>query len=209
MLAVVALLAAGIGIGARLTHVSRALDPSIFRGKIVFVGATAPSLQDIHATPTSSVMSSPELQANATATALEGVHLTPAGSTLDTLMIVLLGVTVPLAAMRFTRLRSLLATLAIEVLYVAAVQLAFDHGLVLDLVDPLLALLVATLGSLAVLYLAATVERERTRALFARFVPGAVVDQVMARADENLRLGAVDLRVPLGRPTKWATGRAA
>src|SRR5690242_9716807 len=40
---------------------------SRFRGKIVVVGAAAPSLQDVHATPSSGddVMSGPEIQANA------------------------------------------------------------------------------------------------------------------------------------------------
>ena len=65
-------------------------------------------------------------------------------------------------------------------------------GRILDLVDPLIALAVATMGSLAVLYLAETIERERVRGLFARFVPVSVVEQVLARTDENLRLGAVE-----------------
>ena len=80
----------------------------------------------------------------------------------------------------------------LAVLYVIAVQLAFNGGTILDLVDPLVALTFATLGSLAVLYLAETIERERVRGLFARFVPVSVVDQVLARTDENLRLGAVE-----------------
>ena len=47
---------------------------SAFRGKIVVVGATAPSLQDLHATPTSGsdLMPGPEVQANAIWTAVRG-----------------------------------------------------------------------------------------------------------------------------------------
>ena len=37
-----------------------------------------------------------------------------------------------------------------------------------------------------------TIERERVRDVFSRFVPGDVVDQVLASADENLRLGGVE-----------------
>ena len=46
------------------------VPPSVFKDKVVVIGATAPSLQDIHATPTGAVMSGPEIQANAISTAL-------------------------------------------------------------------------------------------------------------------------------------------
>ena len=49
-----------------------------------------------------------------------------------------------------------------------------------------------TLGTLLVLYVGETIERERVRGLFARFVPERVVDDVLATTDENLRLGAVE-----------------
>jgi class 3 adenylate cyclase len=45
------------------------VPPNVFKDKIVVVGATAPSLQNIHATPTGSLMSAPEIHANAVATA--------------------------------------------------------------------------------------------------------------------------------------------
>ena len=48
---------------------------SVFKDKVVVIGATAPSLQDIHATPTGAVMSGPEIQANAISTALAGFPL--------------------------------------------------------------------------------------------------------------------------------------
>ena len=51
------------------------VPPSVFKDKVVVIGATAPSLQDIHATPTGAVMSGPEIQANAIVTALRGFPL--------------------------------------------------------------------------------------------------------------------------------------
>ena len=169
-----------------------AFDPALFRGKIVFVGVTAPSLQDIHATSTDSTMPGVELQANAASTVLRGLPLRNASGTLDILLIVLLGLVQPVASLRLRRLRSLFVALALGALYVIVAQLAFNGGTILDVVDPLVALAVAMVGSLAVLYLVETVERERVRSLFARFVPVAVVDQVLARTDENLRLGAIE-----------------
>ena len=66
-------------------------DPADVRGKIVVVGASAPSLQDRHATPMSAeLMAGPEVQANAIWTALNDNPLAPAPLWLG-IVIVLLG----------------------------------------------------------------------------------------------------------------------
>src|SRR5436305_2762931 len=57
---------------------------SAFRGKVVLVGATSPTLQDVHATPPSGqLMSGVEIEANATATALGGMPLRSAVGWVD------------------------------------------------------------------------------------------------------------------------------
>ena len=43
------------------------------------------------------------------------------------------------------------------------------------------------------LYVGEAIERERVRDIFSRFVPGDVVEEVLASTDENLRLGGVEL----------------
>jgi adenylate cyclase len=169
-----------------------AFDPRLVRGRIVFVGATAPSLQDIHAAATTGTMSGVELLANATSTVLRGFPLSDGSSTLAFLLIVALGAAQPLLSTWRPKLRWVLAAVVLGLAYAIATQLAFNGGVTLDLVDPLLALVIATMGSLAVLYFSEAIERERVRGLFARFVPASVVDQVLARTDENLRLGAVE-----------------
>jgi len=108
------------------------------------------------------------------------------------LLVVLLGIAVPLASMRLRQLRSLLVAVGLAALFTLAVQLAFDDGRIISFVYPLLALALATLGTLAVLYMSETLERERVRAVFSRFVNENVVEQVLASADENLRLGGVE-----------------
>ena len=60
------------------------------------------------------------------------------------------------------------------------------------LVYPLVALGLATLGTSGSCTLRDPLERERVRGLFARIVPESVVGQVLARTDEDLRLGAVE-----------------
>ena len=168
-----------------------AFNDALVRGRIVVVGATAPSLQDIHAVATTGTIR-PELQANAASTIMRGTPLSTVSTAVNLILIVLLGLIQPLVSLRLPRLRWVALAVAVGALYTIAVQLAFNSGTIIDLVDPLVALAVATMGSLAVLYLAETIERERVRSLFARFVPVSVVEQVLARTDENLRLGAVE-----------------
>src|SRR5204863_6972349 len=62
---------------------------------------------------------------------------------------------------------------------------------IIAFVYPIGALLLASVGGLAVHYVTTAVERERVRDMFSRFVPEDVVDEVLSRADEGLRLGGV------------------
>jgi len=169
-------------------------SPSLVRGKVVIVGATAPVLHDVHATATSGsgVMSGPEIWANATATLLRGVPLTDPPGWINIVLIALLGLAVPLSSLRVRQWRALLVGLALAVSFTLLTQIAFQNGWIIAFVYPLLALTVGTLGTLAVLYVGETIERERVHDLFSRFVPADVVDQVVARADDNLRLGGVE-----------------
>ncbi len=166
----------------------------LFRGKIVVVGASAPILQDVHTTATSgsSEMPGPEIWANAIDSLLRGVPLRNAPDWVNVALIALLGLVVPLGSLRVRPLRSLLSALALALLFTIAIQIAFNRGLIVSFVYPLLALALGTLGTLAVLYMAAAIERERVRDVFSRFVPAGVVDEVLASADQNLRLGAVE-----------------
>jgi adenylate cyclase len=167
---------------------------SLLRDKIVIVGASAPILQDVHATATTNgaTMPGPEVWANATSTLLRGVPLKDVPGWLNLLIIVLMGVLAPIGSLRLRPLRALLDALAVAVVFTIAAQVAFGNGWIVSYVYPLLALALGTLGTLAILYLITSIERERVRALFARFVPADVVDQVVASTGENLRLGAVE-----------------
>lgn len=168
--------------------------PSAVRGKIVIVGATSPILQDLHPTATSGsgVMPGPEIWANATATLLKGIPLKDVGGGLNLLVIVLLGALTPLSSLRVPPWRALADALVAAVVFTVVTQLAFDSGWIVSYVYPLVALALGTLGTLGILYLSEAIERQRTHDIFSRFVPADVVDQVMARTDENLRLGAVE-----------------
>jgi adenylate cyclase len=163
-----------------------------FDGKLVIVGPTDPGAKDIVQTPTSDApMPGPELQANATATVLAGFPLRDAPGLANAALLLAMGLVAPLAAVRRSaKLVLLVAALALAALLVLA-QLAYDAGRVLDVAEPLLGLLIGTAGALLVHYALVTRERRHLRSLFSRFVPPEVVNEVVERVDDDLRLGAV------------------
>jgi adenylate cyclase len=174
------------------------VDPGTFSDKIVVVGASDPSLKDIKPTATTGEdeqMAGSEIQANAIATALDGFPLQSLPLGFDLLLITIMGLIAPVASYRLSPLRALGLALGGGVLYLGFSQLTFNSGLIVPVVYPLLALGLSLLGSLLVYYLLETVERQRVRDTFARFVPEQVVGQVLSRTDEDLRLGGQRLVV--------------
>ncbi len=164
-----------------------------FRDDIVVVGPSATSLQDIHPTSTSEAMSGAEVQANAISTALRGFPLQSVPSSITLALIVLLGMLAPLVSLRLSLLWTLAIAIAAALIFLVGTQIAFETGIVLSFVYPFGTLLVSSVGSIAAHYLLAAFERERVRDVFSRFVPDAVVEQVLAQTDGDLRLGGVAL----------------
>jgi adenylate cyclase len=170
------------------------IPASAFRGKTVVIGATAPKLQDQHATSTTGngLMSGPELQASSIWTVLHGFPLSSSATVLDLILILLFAAAPAAATLRLKPLISLLAAIGLGLLYAFVTQLAFDSGTVLPVVYPLLALVLSALGALGVNYLLTSFERQRVHDTFSRFVPAAVVADVLDRVDEgDLRFGGV------------------
>jgi adenylate cyclase len=171
-------------------------EPGTFEGKFVVIGTTAPSLQDVHPTSTSGgdTMSGPEIQASALATVRAGQPLQSTPAAVDLVLIVAFALIAPLGALLISPLRGLLLAVVVGVVYAVVVQLGFEwEDLILSFFYPLGTLALATVGTVGVHYVTATMERQRTRDIFARFVPESVVDQVLARTDEDLRLGGTEL----------------
>jgi adenylate cyclase len=164
---------------------------SAFRGRVVVVGVSDPTLQDVHPTAASrtELMSGPEVQANAISTILRGFPLGDASPWLNVLLIIAMGLVVPLANLRLRSWRVGLLGLAVAAAYVVATQLAFDGGLIITFAYPLMAILLATVGTLGADYLFTAFEHQRVRDTFSRFVDDAVIEEVLARAGGDLRLG--------------------
>jgi signal transduction histidine kinase/CheY-like chemotaxis protein len=145
-------------------------------GKIVVVGATSPTLGDVHPTPVGDgvLMSGPEIQADAIWTALHDNPLRSASWWVGVLAVILAAALVPLLSLRVRLAVWGVAILALAGLYTVAAQLAFDHGVIVPVVAPLFAWGVAAVGSLVASYLAA-------------YFYGTVLEREVQRRTEELR----------------------
>jgi CHASE2 domain-containing sensor protein len=133
-----------------------------FAGRIVVVGATSPTLQDVHPTPTTTPnqpMAGPEIQANAIWTALHGNPLQPGPAWLTVLALLIGGAVTPLAASRLRLIAATVAGTALAAAYFLVAQAAFDSGTVLVVSYPLAAWALATIGTVGANYVAARVEQ--------------------------------------------------
>jgi CHASE2 domain-containing sensor protein len=138
------------------------VDPRELRGKIVVVGASAPSIQDLHATSAGNeLMPGPEVQANAIWTLLHGLPLASAPAWLDVLAIFALSLIIPLLALRIRAILAALAAPVVGIAYVLLAQVAFEHGTVLALVAPLGGLMVAAVATVAVSHMLETMRRQQ------------------------------------------------
>jgi adenylate cyclase len=169
------------------------LPRDFFHNKIVVVGATSPTLQDVHETPLSrgALMSGPEIHAQAIGTVLAGFPLRGVSTAVDVLVIAVMGLLVPLASIKLPFKAAGPLMLATAAALIFGAQIAFDDGHIVAFVYPVIALMIATVGALGGYYVLGGFEQARVHDLFARFVPSTVVDEVIARTDKDLRLGAV------------------
>ena len=165
-------------------------DRELVRGRVVVVGATAPSLHDVHPTATSGaeLMSGPELQANEISTLLRGSPLRRAPLPADLLAVLLLALVAPLASLRLRALAIAAASAFALAAFAGAAQLLFEAGVVVAAVAPVLALALGVIGALGLRVAAEARDRRRTREAFARFVPEPVVEELVDRDAGERRL---------------------
>ena len=112
---------------------------------------------------------------------------------INLVLIIGLGMLAPLSGLRFSLRGTLLISLVAAALFLVFTQWTFNQGWIVSFVYPFGTLVLSSVGALGAHYLLAAFERERVRDVFSRFVPEAVVDQVLARTDQDLRLGGVSL----------------
>jgi HD-GYP domain-containing protein (c-di-GMP phosphodiesterase class II) len=124
---------------------------SMIKNRIVVVGATAPTLRDVHSTPVGGeqLMPGAEVQANAIWTALNGLPLRSAPPAIDLLILALLAMLPPLVRWRLPLGAVSVLTVVAGAAFLVAAQVAFEAGVIVDVAAPVLALIIGAFGAIA------------------------------------------------------------
>lgn len=163
-------------------------NPEAFRDKIVLIGATSVTLQDIYPTPFSATVPTPgvEIVANAVDTIIHGKYITLAPAWMAFLIILLAAVTAQLIS-RFKNPTFIISILIIAMIgyFAAGLFIFIRQRYVLPVAAPELMLFLGVI--LPTLEQAVSQEREkrRIRNLFSRFISPEMVDQMVATQDLN------------------------
>jgi adenylate cyclase len=157
------------------------IDRRRLAGKIVFVGATDPLAGDVRLAPTnkSSRLPGVFLHANGANTMLTATYLEPVGTTTTLIWVALLSVLVAFAILMLPLWLSPFLTLLFGCGYIVLFFLRFDHGQVLNIVYPLMAIVAAFIGALALRYFVENRQRRRVTALFSQYVPETVAQRLV------------------------------
>ncbi|OGS41548.1 MAG: hypothetical protein A2506_06385 [Elusimicrobia bacterium RIFOXYD12_FULL_66_9] len=166
-----------------------ALDPALFKDKIVFVSMSAAGLLDNRPSPISAVFPGTETVAAATDNLMNRDFLTPAPFSAILAMVL----AALLAALGASRLAShawaaLLVVVAASVALAAVACLCFQHGVWLDMVAPQLALGLGFASASAYGYAVEGRQKRYIQGAFSHYLSPEIVRQI-ADSPEKLALG--------------------
>ncbi|QQR54818.1 adenylate/guanylate cyclase domain-containing protein [Candidatus Peregrinibacteria bacterium] len=166
------------------------VDPSVFSGKIVLIGPTASEFQDNKYTPIDPTRPMPgiEIHANAIQTILDEAFLTPQ-SGLDFALVLALILTVSCLIFMHSPLLWSACFLALELFaFPFYAQWRFDHGVIINLIWPVFALVAGYISILLYRNFTEFAERRRLKEAFGRYVSPELVEQIGNQPD-MLKLG--------------------
>jgi CHASE2 domain-containing sensor protein len=174
---------------------------SAVRGRVVVVGATAPTLRDVHSTPVGGgLMAGAEVQANAIWTAMHGIPLRGAPPWTTVVLLAAMALVAPLAGSFLRGGVAAILVMAVAGAFLVAAQLAFGAGTVIAVAAPLLSLVVGAVGFIAVSRL-----WERRARLDTLRANAELEARVRERTDQ-LWQGQLELVRRLGTAVDWRDG---
>ncbi len=158
-----------------------AVNPGLFRDKIIFIGTTASGLHDVFQTPFGSKGAMPGMQIHASVvdSILNQSFLRPAGNAASIALLIATTLAVALASVYFGFWGAILLALGIGVADIGAVAISFRHGIWLAGIPTFIGLIVAEFSSVAYRYFSEDKAKRQVRALFARYVSPEVVRELM------------------------------
>jgi adenylate cyclase len=158
-------------------------------GKIILMGATAPDLHDERLTPVSGqAMPGVEIHANAIQTMLTRAFLRYQDAGTAALVIFAFSLAVGLLVSRFKIIIATAGTAAILVAYVGIAFAAFDSGLILNMLYPVLAVSLSYVAAVAYSYVSESKQKTFVTNLFGKYVSADIVGELL-KNPEQIKLG--------------------
>jgi adenylate cyclase len=157
------------------------VDPSLFKDRVVIVGATAEGIKDIFTTPFSTGdISGPEVHANLVDAFSSRRSIERAPAVVSVMLVIAAAATVGVAG-AFLNAWWVSAVVAVAVLIFAWQSVAlFARGIWIPVTVPALTLVLAYVGDLAWKYFVEGREKRQVKKLFSRYVSKDVYDQLVA-----------------------------
>jgi len=158
-----------------------------FKDKIVLIGVTAKDLHDEKATPIG-ILPGVEIHASAIQTILTGKSLRYQNDLSIIMIILLLSLITSMVMYRLRILKSAIISLGLIVLYIVISLFAFDSGIVMNLLYPLLSIILTFVVVMSFYYFTEMTERNLVTSLFGRYVSQNVADELIKRGKSAFQL---------------------
>lgn len=167
------------------------IDARFFTDCIVLVGAYAPGMQDSYNVPVQrgTQMYGVEIQANILQAIQQGRTALPMSSLAYAALVALIAGAYYLASRRMGIVAAALTAVAAIAVYVCTAGLLYAHGVVLRVIEPILAVAVIYLIHLVEGYLVEVWRRRRILSAFRKYVAPQVVQEVAEKGDFSIELG--------------------
>ena len=157
------------------------IDPSVFSGKIVFVGTTASGLFDVFETPFSNgKMPGINIHAAVADAVLSGRFMLPAPTGVRLATVLAVGLIVGITATIMPAWWATVATAALVSLFTWVATWLFAGGYWLNLSQPVFASAFALFGGVGYQYFVEGREKRKMKKLFGQYVSKDVYDQLVA-----------------------------
>jgi len=169
------------------------VDKSIFKDKIVLIGATATGLSDKYWTPMGYALNGVEIHGYTIQTILSAVYLSHVPDYITFLIILLLCMLSAAIMLRFRLLIAIPAILVLLITYFVTVFISFDHSIMLDTFYPPLSIVFTAVGISLTNFVFEKSNREEITRIFGRFVTAPVVNEILAESNRGrLNLGGTE-----------------
>ena len=162
-------------------------DPAVLKGTVVYIGTTAPGLQDLRTTPVGSVYPGVEVHANFLSGVLDGRVMNDHPqyrNGAETILLLLVAVLITWVAMRQSVVTGALVTLG-TALVIGAGNLALWKyaAVVFPLAPPLIFLLALYVGHLLYGYLIESRGKRHLSRMFSQYIPPELVEEMDTRKE--------------------------